>query len=160
MQHSARLVTHLHGRLCAKIAATTIAEMSMSRKPAAPPPLPAPPLAHLVIHASAAPAGRSVWTAPLAWLDWLRGLAMAATPACPLRLHIDDLQGQRVFTADDAGPALDLDLPAGTYQVTALLGPHCRGYTLTLVEGVPNELYLCSSLCGGGGKTQAKIQQK
>ncbi len=125
----------------------------MSRKPAAPPPLPAPPLAHLVIHASAAPAGRSAWTAPLAWL---RGLAMAATPACPLRLHIDDLQGQRVFTADDAGPELDLDLPAGTYQVTALLGPRCRGYTLTLVEGEPNALYLCPSLCGGGGKTQAK----
>ncbi len=129
----------------------------MSRNPVAPPTVPAPPLAHLVIHASAAPAGRNYWTAPLAWLDWLRGLAMAATPACPLHLYIDDLQGQRVFSAEDAGPQLALDLPAGTYQVTALLGPLCRGYTLTLTEGAPNDLYLCRSLCGGGNTPPEKI---
>lgn len=104
----------------------------------------------LVIHAAADPAERgTLFTAPLEWWYWLRNLyaPAPAKPEGPLRLHIDNLQGQRVFTADDAGPLVELALPAGTYQVTAVLGTLCRGYTLTLVEGVPNELYLCPSLC-------------
>jgi hypothetical protein len=111
------------------------------------------PDARLVIHAAADPAMQgSLFTAPLEWLYWLRSLyATASTPKPegPLRLHIDNLQGQRVFTADDAGPLLEVTLPVGTYNVTAVMGPLCRGYTLTLVEGVPSELYLCPSLCGG-----------
>ncbi|WP_367847357.1 hypothetical protein [Rhodoferax sp. WC2427] len=112
-----------------------------------------PPEASLVIHAAADPAERgTLFTAPLAWWYWLRSLYApapnpAAKPEGPLRLHIDNLQGQRVFTADDAGPLVELALPAGTYHVTAVLGTLCRGYTLTLVEGVPNDLYLCPSLC-------------
>jgi hypothetical protein len=91
----------------------------------------------------------------LVWWYWLRNLYAPppAKPEGPLRLHIDNLQGQRVFTADDAGPLVELALPAGTYQVTAVFGTLCRGYTLTLVEGVPNTLYLCPSLCGGNPGT-------
>lgn len=119
------------------------------------PPLPE---ARLVIHAAADPAARgTLFTAPLVWLYWLRGLYASAPtkPDGPLRLHIDNLQGQRVFTADDASPLVELALPVGTYNVTAVLGNLCRGYTLTLVEGVPSDLYLCPSLCGGTpGKDQ------
>ncbi len=111
------------------------------------------PEASLVIHAAADPAVRgSLFTAPLEWFCWLRNLyapAPAAKFDAPLRLHIDNLQGQRVFTADDAGPLVELALPVGTYNVTAVLGNRCRGYTLTLVEGVASELYLCPSLGGG-----------
>lgn len=118
----------------------------MSTKPRSPP----LPDARLVIHAAANPAERgTLFTASLAWWYWLRGLyaPAPAKPEGPLRLHIDNLQGQRVFTADDAGPLVELALPVGTYQVTAVLGTLCRGYTLTLVEGAPNDLYLCPSLC-------------
>lgn len=110
------------------------------------------PEASLVIHAAADPAVRgTLFTAPLEWLYWLRGLYAPAPPKpdAPLRLHIDNLQGQRVFTADDAGPLVELALPVGTYNVTAVLGTLCRGYTLTLVEGVQSDLYLCPSLCMG-----------
>ena len=110
------------------------------------------PEASLVIHAAADPAVRgTLLTAPLEWLDWLRSLyaPQPTPPDAPLRLHIDNLQGQRVFTADDAGPLVELALPVGTYNVTAVLGTLCRGYALTLVEGVPNHLYLCPSLCLG-----------
>ena len=120
-----------------------------------------PPLPEtsLVIHAAADPSARgTLFTAPLEWLYWLRSLYApppAPKPVGPLRLHIDNLQGQRVFTADDAGKLVELALPVGTYNVTAVLGNLCRGYTLTLVEGVQSELYLCPSLCGGSpGKDQ------
>ena len=116
------------------------------------PPLPE---ASLVIHAAADPAARgTLFTAPLEWMYWLRSLyapaaASKTKPDGPLRLHIDNLQGQRVFTADDAGTLVELALPVGTYNITAVLGSLCRGYTLTLVEGVPSQLYLCPSLCNG-----------
>ncbi len=116
------------------------------------------PDTRLVIHAAADPTVRwALFAAPLEWWYWLRSLyAPQAQPEGPLRLHIDNLQGQRVFTADDAGPLVELALPVGTYHVTAVLGNLCRGYTLTLVEGVPNDLYLCPNLCGGASKLQDK----
>jgi len=107
------------------------------------------PEARLVIHAAAAPAARgTLYTVPL---EWLRGLytSVPTKPDAPLRLHIDDLQGQRVFTADNAQALVELALPVGTYNVTAVLGTLCRGYTLTLVEGAQSDLYLCPSLCNG-----------
>lgn len=111
------------------------------------------PEANLVIHATADPAVReTLFTSPLEWLYWLRSLYAPPPPPKPdgpLRLHIDNLLGQRVFTADDAGPLVELVLPVGTYNVTAVLGTLCRGYTLTLMEGVPSQLYLCPSLCNG-----------
>ncbi|WP_295953783.1 hypothetical protein [Rhodoferax sp.] len=120
-----------------------------------PTPHSSPPLpeASLVIHAAADPAVRgTLFTAPLEWLHWMRSLyapPLPPKPDGPLRLHIDNLQGQRVFTADDAGSLVELALPVGTYNVTAVLGTLCRGYTLTLVEGEPSDLYLCPSLCNG-----------
>lgn len=117
------------------------------------PSFPPLPEASLVIHAAADPALRgTLFTAPMVWLYWLRSLyapTHAAKPEGPLRIHIDNLQGQRVFTADNAGALVELALPVGTYNVTAVLGTLCRGYTLTLVEGVPNNLYLCPLLCNG-----------
>lgn len=120
---------------------------------------PSLPEATLVIHAAADPSARgTLFSVPLEWLYWLRSLyapALTPKPDAPLRLHIDNLQGQRVFTADDAGPLVELSLPVDTYNVTAVLGNLCRGYTLTLVEGVQSDLYLCPSLCGGApGKDQ------
>lgn len=79
--------------------------------------------------------------------DWCRLPASGPASAKPvLRLHVDDLQGQRVATVADAGPQLVLDLPAGTYQVTAIMGDICRGYTLTLQPGASFNLQLCRAL--------------
>ncbi|WP_394788923.1 hypothetical protein [Rhodoferax sp.] len=108
--------------------------------------------ARLLIHAAADPAGNSTYLATK--LQWLRGFYPATQgqkpgPDVPLRLHIDDLQGRRVFSEDAAGPLVELDLPVGTYNVTAVHGNTCRGYTLTLVPGASFDLYLCPSLRGG-----------
>lgn len=79
--------------------------------------------------------------------DWWRLPGTGHAPTKPtLRLHVDDLQGKRVATVADAGPQLVLDLPAGTYQVTAILGEVCRGYTLTLRPGDAFNLQLCHAL--------------
>jgi len=79
--------------------------------------------------------------------EWCRlpGTGQAQTKPT-LRLHVDDLQGKRVATVADAGPQLVLDLPAGTYQVTAIMGEVCRGYTLTLQPGDAFNLQLCQAL--------------
>ena len=60
----------------------------------------------------------------------------------PLKLQVDDLQGQRLGAIDDAGPLTDLPLPAGTYRITAIRGDLRRSYTLTLEPGASFELYL------------------
>lgn len=61
--------------------------------------------------------------------------------AC-LRLDIRDAQGHLVFTRDDAGPLVDVPLPAGTYHVTAHVDQVKRGYTMTLDQGSSVNLYL------------------
>jgi hypothetical protein len=60
----------------------------------------------------------------------------------PLNLRIDDLQGRRLYTVDDAGPLVDVPLPAGTYQVSVDLGQVRRSYTMTLEPGTSFDLYL------------------
>ena len=59
----------------------------------------------------------------------------------PLNLQIDDLQGLRVHSFDDAGPLIDVHLPAGTYHVTVHFGSVRRRYTMTLEPGVSFDLY-------------------
>lgn len=78
--------------------------------------------------------------------NWCRLPGTGPAKAKPTLLHVDDLQGQRVATVADAGPQLVLDLPAGTYQVTAIMGDVCRGYTLTLQPGEAFNLQLCRAL--------------
>lgn len=60
----------------------------------------------------------------------------------PLSLHIDNLQGLRVHSVDDAGPLVDVPLPAGTYHVTVHFGKVRRSYTMTLEAGASFDLYL------------------
>lgn len=60
----------------------------------------------------------------------------------PLRLLIDTLDGDTVLAIDDAGPLVDVALPAGTYHVTAHLGETQRGYTMTLGQGMAFDLHL------------------
>jgi hypothetical protein len=60
----------------------------------------------------------------------------------PLNLRIDDLQGRRLHTVEDAGPLVDVPLPAGTYQVSVHLGHVRRSYTMTLEPGTSFDLYL------------------
>jgi hypothetical protein len=59
----------------------------------------------------------------------------------PLSLQIDDLQGHRLHSLDDAGPVVEVRLPAGTYQVTVSLGKMRLKYTLTLLPGMSFDLY-------------------
>jgi hypothetical protein len=60
----------------------------------------------------------------------------------PLRLQIDDLEGHGVHTDDDAGPLVDVRLPAGTYRVSVHLGALRRSYTMTLLPGASFDLHL------------------
>ncbi len=59
-----------------------------------------------------------------------------------LRLHIDDLHGRCLLMLDDAGPMVDVPLPAGTYHVFAGVAAQERCYTMTLEPGRPFELVL------------------
>jgi hypothetical protein len=70
------------------------------------------------------------------------GDGLAHHERLPLNLRIDDLQGHRLHTVDDAGPLVELPLPAGTYQVSVHLGPVRRSYTMTLEPGTSFDLYL------------------
>ena len=63
-------------------------------------------------------------------------------PRAPLQLHVDDLRGLRVLVIEDAGTLTALDLPAGTYKVTANRCQVTRGYTMTLQQGDSLDLYL------------------
>jgi hypothetical protein len=116
----------------------------------------ASPHAQLRIHATADPRVRASYLAST--LQWLRGKQAGAVlradvpkaaPGTVLQLHIDDLQGQRLFSDSAAKALVALDLPVGTHQVTAQYGDVCRGYTLTLAAGDGFDLYLCPSLGSG-----------
>ena len=60
----------------------------------------------------------------------------------PLNLQIDDLQGRRVLCVEDAGPLVDVPLPAGTYHVNVCLGKVRRCYTMKLEPGTSFDLHL------------------
>ncbi len=47
-----------------------------------------------------------------------------------------------MHSVDDAGPFVDIPLPAGTYHVTAELGKVRRSYTMTLEPGASFNLRL------------------
>ena len=57
-------------------------------------------------------------------------------------MRIDDLHGKRMFSVDDAGPLVDVPLPAGTYHVSAQRGNARCSYTMTLEPGVSFDLRL------------------
>jgi hypothetical protein len=97
--------------------------------------------AQLIVCTAAATAGYGALQRLRNWCRLPRSAQPQSKPT--LRLQVDDLHGQRVATVDDAGPQLVLDLPAGTYQVTAIMGEICRGYTLTLQPGDAFNLQLC-----------------
>jgi hypothetical protein len=63
-------------------------------------------------------------------------------PPMPLRLRVEDLQGRRLRAVDTAGTLTEFPLPAGTYHVTAILGPLRRRYTMTLEPGRSFDLHL------------------
>jgi hypothetical protein len=120
------------------------------KKPELPLDIPVVPDAQLIVCAAAAATGKdhTLSDALQRLRDWCRlpGQSHAHAKKPVLHLHVDDLNGQRVATIADAGPELVLDLPAGTYQVTAILGDICRGYTLTLQPGASFNLQLCHAL--------------
>ncbi|MDE2082310.1 MAG: hypothetical protein KGI90_13255 [Burkholderiales bacterium] len=92
----------------------------------------------IVVPAAAAPRG-----ALQGALERLRRLCAPRHPApLRLRLRIDDLQGGRVLELDDAGPLLELPLPAGTYHVHSRRGAVQRDYTMVLEPGRPFTLEL------------------
>jgi hypothetical protein len=82
----------------------------------------------------------------LGWvLQWIPALVSgtAGPHRRPVtRVEIDDLQGRQFFAAKDTRSLIDVPLPAGTYQVTAQLGPVHRCYTVTLEQGARVDLYL------------------
>ena len=99
------------------------------------------PSARLLIHAQDDhPAGRLA-DSPM---QRLRALYPSARPAgsAPLHLRIDTVAGDNVLSLDDAGPLVDVSLPAGTYHVTAHLGDAHRGYTMRLTPGEAFDLHL------------------
>lgn len=99
--------------------------------------------ARLLIHTEgpASAAAKEPWSA----LQWLLAWAPASLrqdPRAPLRLQIDDLQNHPFLALDDAGPLVDVVLPAGTYHVAVQRGDVRRGYTMTLAQGASVDLYL------------------
>lgn len=67
----------------------------------------------------------------------------------PVQIDVEHIGGRRVLSLDAAAPLIDLDLPPGTYQVTARHGNIRRGYTLTLERDTSFDLYL--SLANASG---------
>lgn len=102
------------------------------------------PPARLVIHAEDQLESRvRPLESPLRRLRELSGGIRTERDKCAkLCLHIDTLQGVRVHSVDDAGPLVDIPLPAGTYHVTAELGKVRRSYTMTLEPGASFNLRL------------------
>lgn len=76
------------------------------------------------------------------WIRALRSNTAAHGKPLPLFLQIDDLLGNHVVEINDAGPLIDVSLPAGAYQVKAQIGNVRRDYTLTLVQGASFDLHL------------------
>ena len=100
--------------------------------------------ARLLIHAGGSdldPRTR-IGDSPLRRLRALYSAGPQHDERATLRLQIDDLHGRRLLSLEDAGPLVDIELPPGTYHVTAQLGEVRRGYTMTLGEGQPFDLYL------------------
>lgn len=60
----------------------------------------------------------------------------------PLKVRIDDLQGCRYADIEALAPLINVDLPAGTYHVTAERGAALRRYTIKLESGAGFDLYL------------------
>jgi hypothetical protein len=60
----------------------------------------------------------------------------------PLTIRIDDLQGRRYAEIEELAPLINVDLPAGTYHVTAERGAALRRYTIKLESGGGFDLYL------------------
>jgi hypothetical protein len=102
------------------------------------------PQARLLIHAGGAdPGPRTHETeSPLRRLRALYSAGPQHDTRATLRLQIDDLQGRRMLSLEDADPLVDIELPPGTYHVSAQLGDLRRGYTMTLGHGAPFDLYL------------------
>ena len=102
-----------------------------------------PAAARLLIHTEGpvAAAAKEPWS-PLQWLLAWAPTNLRQDPHAPLRLQIDDLQNHPFLTLDDAGPLVDVVLPAGTYHVAVQRGDVRRGYTMTLAQGASVELYL------------------
>jgi hypothetical protein len=99
--------------------------------------------ARLLIHAGrdACTNGRH-FESPLRRLRALRADGPSTDPRARLSLQIDNLQGLRVHSVDDAGPLIDVPLPAGTYHVTVHYGSVRRRYTMTLESGASFDLHL------------------
>lgn len=108
-------------------------------------PLPAagPPVARLVIH-SVQRAGRRGWhfESPLQLLRSVYAEGAWHGARAPLSVQIDDAQGNRMLAIADAGPRIDVPLPAGAYHVAVRLGSVQRCYTLTLEQGTSFDLHL------------------
>jgi hypothetical protein len=58
-------------------------------------------------------------------------------------VQVNDLGGREVFSQEDAGPLIELPLPAGIYLVSAQAGKVKRSYTLVLEQGASFDLHLC-----------------
>ena len=109
------------------------------------PQLSAPAAAHLLIHAEIINAHNQGSSVLQSALHGLRARCVGGrrpADSAPLQLQVDDLQGLRLSAIADAGSLTDLPLPAGTYQVTALLGTYRRSYTMTLEPGTSFHLHL------------------
>lgn len=96
--------------------------------------------AKLSIHAEGF--GLTAAVSPLERLRALCGSAQSPKERWPLRLTVADLQGHEWFAMADVASQIDLLLPVGTYNVTAVLGPTRRSYTLALQSGVTFDLHL------------------
>lgn len=79
---------------------------------------------------------------PLERLRALCGSSQSAKERLPLSLIVADLQGHEWFAMADVVTQIDLLLPVGTYNVTAVLGPTRRSYTLALQSDATFDLHL------------------
>ncbi len=102
----------------------------------------APSPARLVIHAQHHVSSGRTFESPLRRMRTSNSRVAGNGKQEPLNLRIDTLQGLRVHAIDDAGPLVDVPLPAGTYHVTVHLGQVRRSYTMTLEPGASFDLYL------------------
>lgn len=108
--------------------------------------------ARLLIHADdQRSTGNSSFEAVLRRLRTIVATGAGQARRIPLRLRIEDLHGHRMLAVDDAGPLLEVPLPAGTYRVDADAGMLRRSYTMTLESGTSFDLHL---RLGAGGERQ------
>ena len=102
-----------------------------------------PAAARLLIHAdSPSGAEEGAFETVLVRLQAILAAGTRHARRVPLRLIVEDLQGRRVLAVDDAGPLLEVPLPAGTYRVNADAGTERRSYTMTLEPGASFDLHL------------------